>query len=521
MSIDEKTRFDSFLGSLGEGIFADTRPETLSNYSSDVFFETNRPPIAVLKPSSVSDVQTIWRVASRHHVSVITRGAGLSYSGGVAPQKSNTVIIDTRSLQSIERPDITDRVISVDAGATWQSIDDALAGSGFRTALTPPISGSLSTVGGALAQGLPTGLDSVLGLDVVTPDGALHLIGPHHFGSRQRGAEGTMGLDARGLFLRTGGVMGSIVRAHIRLEPVPRTTDYRSFSVQDVNKAAALIVAFSRVPGSLRFVAMPSRREQDAQNLPLKEKLRAGLSILTSANSAREVTWRAASMLRAMTPKADASTAKANVHAIIEANSSGEARRIGHQLDRIADETKARKIHSSAAVALGSRLYSLRGMLGPKGERWVPVHGLGAISQLPTYAAATNDFCDENEERLSESSISVTWLMMAWSGRCALVEPMFLWPAPLLPIHAHAGYVTKTIDTTWTDRALARTELVSKARKDLASRFDELGALHVQMGALYPYRTRLSPPFDNLVKHLKRTIDPSGVAAPGVLGFVK
>lgn len=514
-----KHDLSAFLAALPRSLAVDVSPEACAEAASDVFSAASHVPGAVLKPKSIGEVQKIWDSAAHHRVALVNRGGGLSYTSGVLPSGPGMAVLEMLGLKGISAPNTIDQSICVEAGVTWRALDEALIGSGWRAALTPPISGSASTVGGALAQGLPTGLEAVIGVDVVAPDGQLHAIGPHHMSPLQTGAHRTMGADLLGLFLGTGGIFGTIVRAHLRLERVPKATGYRSYAVTDLAAAAALLEAMGPQANGARLIAMPVRREADLAQLPFSDKIKTGLHALAAATGPRDVIKRLGLLAKTATLKPDMAAATASVHAIIEAYSFASVSETAGALDKIAQDHGARQLSAALPAVMQSRPYSLRGMLGPNGERWVPVHGIGALSQLRSYADVVNRFLAEQSRVLSANNITTSWLMMAWPGKCALIEPMFMWNAPLLPIHRAAGKVSETVDTTWTAEAEARTALVSTLKADLSKRLDQAGALHIQLGRAYAYQERLSPPIRALLSSIKETLDPEQLAAPGNLGF--
>jgi hypothetical protein len=108
---------------------------------------------------------------------------------------------------------------------------------------------------------------------------------------------------------------------------------------------------------------------------------------------------------------------------------------------------------------------------------------------------------------------------MLWPGQCALVEPMFLWPAPLLPVHQLAGSAATRAMKDWSTEASSSTKLVRQLREELIAELDANGATHLQIGKTYPYRTRLNTAMDALLLAIKNEMDPKGIAAPGNLGF--
>ena len=71
----------------------------------------------------------------------------------------------------------------------------------------------------------------------------------------------------------------------------------------------------------------------------------------------------------------------------------------------------------------------------------------------------------------------------------------------------------------WSAEATSSTELVRQLREELIAELDASGAIHLQIGKTYPYRTRLDTAMDALLLAIKNELDPKGIAAPGNLGF--
>ena len=147
-----------FLNQLPDDLQVDTSESALEMASSDVFAIAPFPPLAILLPTDVQQVCAIWEAANEHGIPVISRGAGLSYTGSVLPAGPNTAILDTRRLNKIDHIDQVDRQYPGASGVSWQQIDQALEGTSLRLKLVPPISGSAkSTVGERLLRVYPWG----------------------------------------------------------------------------------------------------------------------------------------------------------------------------------------------------------------------------------------------------------------------------------------------------------------------------------------------------------------------------
>ncbi len=108
---------------------------------------------------------------------------------------------------------------------------------------------------------------------------------------------------------------------------------------------------------------------------------------------------------------------------------------------------------------------------------------------------------------------------MSWPGKCALIEPMFLWSAPLLPVHSLAGDIAKRVVIEPSKEASQRTDRVIQLREMPIQQLDQCGALHLQLGKSYAYRERLSRTADQILSAIKKEVDPKLLCSPGNLGF--
>ena len=95
----------------------------------------------------------------------------------------------------------------VESGCTWQSVEETLEGTGLKPVQRGPISGAISTVGGAASQNIPGSMEGILGLEVMTADGDLirtGSLGAHDGNAFYR----NYGPDLTGLFLGDNGTLG-------------------------------------------------------------------------------------------------------------------------------------------------------------------------------------------------------------------------------------------------------------------------------------------------------------------------
>ncbi len=207
-------------------------------------------------PATVGDVQQLVRLAARHGVSVVPRGAGTGLSGGATAQPDQ-LVISTDRLDRIVEVSPADEVAVVEPGVLNAALNERLAPLGLFYA-PDPASWRISTIGGNIATnagGLRCAKygvtrESVLALDVVLADGSLVSVG-------HRSIKGVTGLDLVSLFVGSEGVLGIVVGATVRIRPLPvaRRTLTAFFDSTDAGAAAIGAITASRVrPSVIEFL---------------------------------------------------------------------------------------------------------------------------------------------------------------------------------------------------------------------------------------------------------------------------
>jgi glycolate dehydrogenase FAD-linked subunit len=238
-----ETALQQLVALLGDAVRTD--PVSCENYRFDWSRDpTAGVPIAVVRPSNSSEVGAAIRWAAEHRVPVVPRGAGSGLSGG-ASAVSGGIVLSLERMRSVEI-DVPARVAVVEAGAFNADVKAAAAQHGLWYPPDPSsyeicsIGGNIATNAGGLCcvkYGVTT--DYVLGLDVVLADGTLITLG----GKR---IKDVAGLSLIKLFVGSGGTLGIITRAILRLVPAqgPRSTLVAYFP--DVQAAADTVVTIGR-----------------------------------------------------------------------------------------------------------------------------------------------------------------------------------------------------------------------------------------------------------------------------------
>jgi len=222
----------------------------------------------VAYPRTVEQVQDLVRTAAALGVPVVPRGAGTGLSGG-AVADADHLVVSTDRLDRVLEVSPLDEVAVVEPGVVNADLNVHLEPYGLFYA-PDPASHDISTIGGNVATnagGLRCAKygvtrESVLALDVVLADGSLISVG-------RRTLKGVTGLDLASLFVGSEGILGIVVRATLRLRPVPvaRRTLTAFFGSTAAGAQALAAITRSPVrPAVVEFLDEPTLRDIDETN---------------------------------------------------------------------------------------------------------------------------------------------------------------------------------------------------------------------------------------------------------------
>ena len=238
-----ETALQQLVATLGDAVRTD--PVTCENYRFDWSRDpTAGVPMAVVRPLSAAEVQTAIRWAAQHRVAVVPRGAGSGLSGG-SSAVAGGIVLSLERMRSTEI-DTAARVAVVEPGAFNAEVKAAAAEHGLWYPPDPSsyeicsIGGNIATNAGGLCcvkYGVTT--DYVLGLDVVLADGTLITLG----GKR---IKDVAGLSLLKLFVGSGGTLGIITRAILRLIPAQGLRSTLVAYFPNVQAAADTVVTIGR-----------------------------------------------------------------------------------------------------------------------------------------------------------------------------------------------------------------------------------------------------------------------------------
>jgi glycolate oxidase subunit GlcD len=234
-----------------------TDPDVTASYARDqAMLAPAGTPAAVVLPRSTADVVAVLRVATRHGVPVVPRGAGSGLTGASNAVDGAITLVMTR-MDAVLEIAPADRLVVVQPGVVNKVLRDAVAGSGLCYPPDPSsydwctIGGNLSTNSGGLCcvkYGVTT--DYVLGLEVVLADGRVLRTG-------RRTVKGVAGYDLVRLFVGSEGTLGVITEATLALRPAPQrpvTLAATFATTAQTGQVVARVVTSGLVPSLLEVM---------------------------------------------------------------------------------------------------------------------------------------------------------------------------------------------------------------------------------------------------------------------------
>jgi glycolate oxidase len=221
-------------------------PDVLVGYRRDrAGLVPDGAPLAAVFPRSTAEVAELVRLAGRHGVPIVPRGAGSGLAGG-ANAVDGCVVLSLTAMDAIVDIDTDELTARVQPGVLNATLSDAVR---ERDLWYPPdpASWEFSTIGGNLATNagglccVKYGVtrDAVLGLEAVLADGSVTRLG--------RGTvKGVAGYDLVGLLVGSEGTLGIITEATVRLRPPPAPATTAIATFPDLSRAGDAIASIVR-----------------------------------------------------------------------------------------------------------------------------------------------------------------------------------------------------------------------------------------------------------------------------------
>lgn len=494
-------------------------------YGNDVHNRGNLPA-AVVRPGSVEELQAVVRACHGSHTPLAVRGGGASYTRGYLHDQDGGVSICTTRLDRIVEVDEVNATVTVEAGVTWAALYEALKPLGLRTPFWGPFSGLAATVGGSMSQNaishgtgaFGVSAESVLSFDIVTATGDLLRTGSAG-GPRGIPHFRFYGPDLTGLFTGDCGALG--VKARITLRLLKRREAFEALSFSFGN--------FAAMHGAMREVAVA---HLDDENFGLDAALQQGQigrqqGASAKAQIARSVLRSAGSLtagvkqLARMAAAGDRALSAADyaVHYIVEGVDGTDARAKAEALRAIGGRHGTEIPNSVPTVVRSMPFAPLTNTLGPKGERWVPIHALLPHSEVLPFHETLGAYWDEVQLELEAHGIYHGAMFMSVGATAFVYEPAFYWPDEQSIYHERVVPSDHRAGLPRYPASEAARTLVDRVRSEVIDLMAMHGAAHLQIGRAYPYLRDGNPASVALLRAIKAELDPRGILNPGVLGL--
>ena len=501
-----------------------TAPAELAFYSQDVY-RSGQLPVAVIRPKSTEQLSAALRAIAPTGLPVVPRGGGMSYTDGYLPARANSIMVDLLAMNRVIAVDAEDCYVTVECGSTWKDLFDALEPQGVRTPFYGPLSGLRSSVGGALSQGsmfLGSGrygpvAESVIGLDVVLVDGTVLKLGSH---ANKNGEPffRQIGPDLLGMFLSDCGALGVKTRATFRLiRPLPESR-YLSFTFREAGPLFRAMADVARADvASEQFAFDPGLQAVRMKRSSLTADVKALGKVVQSSGSLLKGLKEGAKVVMAGRHFLEEGTF--SVHLSVDGRDATDADSKAAIVRQIMTREGVEVENTVPKVMRANPFAELNSMLGPGGERWVPVHGSVPFSQTLSMYEKCEAVFAKHADAMQKFEIDRGYLCATIAGSAALLEPVLYWPDARLGFHERvldADYLAKLPKFEANTAAAAA---VAALRGDLAEAFMQAGAVSFQIGKFYRYQESLEPSAAGLLKSLKQHFDPAGRMNPGCLGL--
>ncbi len=199
-------------------------------------------PLAIVSPRSTEEVVEVVEVSLKTGGCIVPRCGGSSVTGAVFPHRC-CIFLDLSRLNKIIEFSEEDQVVHVESGIKIWDLEEWLNKRGYMLGFRPQseklacVGGAISCLGsGAYKPGIGNIEDSLLWVDLVTPDASIVRLGSRY------NPRGFTGPDLKRLVLGAEGGLGVVTSAGFRVRELPEDTLRLTYTFPSFEKA----IGFSR-----------------------------------------------------------------------------------------------------------------------------------------------------------------------------------------------------------------------------------------------------------------------------------
>lgn len=494
-----------------------TDPGERAFYACDVH-GSGAVPCAVFRPGDIGELSRGIAAAHAHDLAIVPRGGGMSYTGGYLASEAGAVLVDLSRMDRILDIDPADMLVTVEAGCTWAALHERLKPLGLRPPRWGTLSGVKATVGGGMSQngifwggGQGTLAETALGFDVVLADGRAVRIG--------NGFLRSAGPDLTGVFAGDTGAFG--IKAHITLPLVPEAEAF-GYGSYAFYTPAQIFGAMSEVArqglAAECFGFDPFLQAQRMRRDSLASDAKALVGMMKAQGSFWKAMKEGAKVVAAGRSFLD--EAQFSTHLIVEGRTDAEVAESLRRIEAIVREAGGRAVENTIPKILRANPFPpVNSMLGPDGERWVPVHGIVRHSRAVQAIDRIIALYEANAAEMERLDVGAGYMFVTVGRTGFLIEPVFFFPDNWEEIHRRSvepAHLARLKEAPVNAEARA---LVDRLRQGVIDIYGDLGGVHIQIARTYPLRDRTDPAAWSVLEAVKHAVDPKGRMNPGALGL--
>lgn len=501
---------------LGEAAVS-TAPGRLEYLRHDVYRGGGMPLLAV-RPATVAALQAAVAICAEAGVAMVSRGGGASYTDGYLYPPGGHVVFDLGGLDEI-RIDEDNAVVTVGAGVTWVALRDRLAPLGLRTPFWGPFSGIAATVGGSFSQNTVShgsaahgaSAQSALSFEVVLASGEM-------LTTSSSAATRHFGPDLTGLFTGDCGALG--IKAAIRMPLIAARGHFAgaSFAFADFKAyhAATFLAQREMLCDSQFGLDRALSQGQIARNEGWLAKLGIARNVLRAAPglAGLKQLWRMAGA-----GTGDLASGRYMAHCLIEGVSRREAVDRANRLRAVMAPHGEEMAAAVPEFVHALPFAPLTNILGPKGERWVPLHGILPHRECVAFDTALQALYAGHRTKMERLGVWTGAMFNPVGPAGFLYEVALYWPGARTPYHTTTLTPAQLAEAPEHPASPEAADLADELKHEIVALFARHGAGHFQIGRAYPYLATLDPAARSLVVALKRELDPHSMMNPGALGL--
>ena len=480
----------------------------------DVFFwDDIATPACIARPTSAVQVADLLKTANQFNRPVYMRGGGMSYSNAYGPTEPDSMLLDLSGMNTIREVDPVSRYIVVDCGCTWKQIVDAVAPHGMAVDFSAPLSGSHSTVGGAMSQNVPGGMHGVLGLEVVLADSSIVRTGSWSIKDNPRPFCREYGPDLTGLFLGDSGTFAVKTGVALHLKRKLEGAAYGSFAYESFEDMAATMIELAPYDFITRRTGFDPYETRNITKVGLGDAIKTVLQVAAQEQNAVTGFKEAAKM--AIQGRNFLEGVKWSFHIKVE-GASDRAAQDGLEIARRICVQRGRELPAILPRAREAVGFAIRKFLGKDGERWVTTSALWPIGRAVEIATAVQGFFAERKAEMDRLGIAHSYITN-FGHHYFLCEPCFYWRDEVSELHLRHLPADEAARFAKFEANPETRAAVIRIRHELRDFYRQLGSVHVQIGAFYRYQDSLLPGTGQLLDRLKAMLDPDHRLNPGKL----